>query len=1032
MTRPFPSATEQPPDDVPVSLGIIGDRQLLCVQTFDIARHTSAAVGLIPGCFAAVSGKGPDDSNESGKTSWLAAVALLLGDPEWRMHSSGPAAVADLLFEPRTAGIGAQGYAPATTGYVAGLFADPDDVPATAHTVWVKLSATPTYVEVRHTPGVHLATAQDDIERHDEAVGLYRSLPSTSALGATQYATALYGPVPRCLAFLTSRGKRRGGPSLLKLDTGLFTPAGIGAALIELTGRGTLLDTDASLSRDLSQAEGDLETTRHDDIESHTDEERVLRTLSQRNTAREELTHAQVLWALHYARGLLDALERTDHLQSESNEHADALADARRDRQEAIAAEQAVEDPAQLVQLLQEASEAKQEAERQLGKVRADAGAERHRLGSLSQLLRKAQETAAGVRGNLEDARREALAACQQVIAAEARLTNADHIQQTAQHDLADAEEGRYGAAGKTINTLHDAGLTAVGLLDGLDLPAETRHDWEARLTLYRDAVCIARTDIPAARTALAGQPGAVLLAVPEMTGPEHASVRRFLDTLATRLHLEHTPDMAVDDALGLYVLGGFTEPITGRIALLARLRAAVEFAEQALSLARQQRDEAVAAQEHSEDLVRRLEASIRAAELRSRRQEIERELAVLQQRVAECELSLRDADTAWRDAGIAQATIEYQRGQAKNAVEQAKASEERAAKEHEDVQKQIDELDISYWQEHGRDRDTALRALHWTTASPDHGPEAERRTESRLRQHAGHHLERALDAVGVDTETGAGAPTAELEDTVRLRDNPADDTGSRRFADATAFEAPAQALQDWLDRFADSDASAADRIRQERADRADRIAFGEQTTAALRESLRTMQGGIALRLDQALQDIEDALAELNRKAGLYGVELRRTLIPPPSLQDMWRCEVTPYWRRTPNGHLLPYDNITNSAQEKLFSIHLVLAALLASPHPRGRLLILDELGDSLGSHHRQEVLSALARSAHEHGITVLGTCQESLFDDAAEHCGELLYFSYPSHTDALNAPTRMFGYDRNGDRVELTMEILLAGRSWW
>ncbi|MGW0537633.1 hypothetical protein [Streptomyces sp. NPDC003032] len=287
----------QPPEEVPISLGIIGERQLLCAQTFDIARHPSAAVGLIPGCFIAVSGKGPTDSNESGKTSWLAAVSLLLGDPEWRMHSSGPASVADLLFEPQTAGIGAQGYAPATTGYIAGLFADPDDVPASAHTVWLKLSATPTYVEVRHAPGIHLATAQDDVERHDQAAEIYRALPSASALGATQYATALYGPVPRCLAFLTSRGKRRGGPSLLKLDTGLFTPAGIGTALIDLTGRATLLDTDASLRHDLSEAERELLTSRSEDITSYAAEERALHTVIQRISAREELVRAQDMWA---------------------------------------------------------------------------------------------------------------------------------------------------------------------------------------------------------------------------------------------------------------------------------------------------------------------------------------------------------------------------------------------------------------------------------------------------------------------------------------------------------------------------------------------------------------------------------------------------------------------------------------------------------------------------------------------------------------------------------------------------------------
>ena len=47
---------------------------------------------------------------------------------------------------------------------------------------------------------------------------------------------------------------------------------------------------------------------------------------------------------------------------------------------------------------------------------------------------------------------------------------------------------------------------------------------------------------------------------------------------------------------------------------------------------------------------------------------------------------------------------------------------------------------------------------------------------------------------------------------------------------------------------------------------------------------------------------------------------------------------------------MLPYDNVTNTAQEKLFSIHLVLASLLAAPYPRGRVLILDEAPSSLDS----------------------------------------------------------------------------------
>jgi hypothetical protein len=161
------------------------------------------------------------------------------------------------------------------------------------------------------------------------------------------------------------------------------------------------------------------------------------------------------------------------------------------------------------------------------------------------------------------------------------------------------------------------------------------------------------------------------------------------------------------------------------------------------------------------------------------------------------------------------------------------------------------------------------------------------------------------------------------------------------------------------------------------------------------------------------------------------GATLDWTSIRPAGPTDRWIWQVVPKWRRSPGGKMLPYDNATNSAQEKLFSVHLVLAALLASPDPHGRVLILDELGDSLGDEHRRDVLQAVRRVAEQHGITVLGTCQDAVMPDAASYCGEILYFCYPSKTEALNLPTRMFAYDSNRARVELTAEALLAGRPW-
>src|SRR5215471_1718260 len=115
-------------------LGLIGSRQLIVVQTLDIARLTAHPVRLIPETFIAVTGMGPVDSNESGKTSFLSAVAL--------------------LFEPITAGITA-GTPAATEGYVVGVFADPDNVLTTAHTVWLRLSSGRPHLQVLHASGIH-------------------------------------------------------------------------------------------------------------------------------------------------------------------------------------------------------------------------------------------------------------------------------------------------------------------------------------------------------------------------------------------------------------------------------------------------------------------------------------------------------------------------------------------------------------------------------------------------------------------------------------------------------------------------------------------------------------------------------------------------------------------------------------------------------------------------------------------------------------------------------------------------------------
>jgi hypothetical protein len=112
-----------------------------------------------------------------------------------------------------------------------------------------------------------------------------------------------------------------------------------------------------------------------------------------------------------------------------------------------------------------------------------------------------------------------------------------------------------------------------------------------------------------------------------------------------------------------------------------------------------------------------------------------------------------------------------------------------------------------------------------------------------------------------------------------------------------------------------------------------------------------------------------------------------------------------------------------------VFAIQLVLAALLAADGARGRVLVLDELGNSLGDTNRRNVLASLHQVARDKDLTILGTCQDSVIRDAAEQCGEILWFHHASDADPYNQPTRAWGYDEQEERVRLVAPWLRAGR---
>ena len=236
-----------PPTSDP-SRGIVGDRQLVAVQTFDIARLTTHAVPIIPETFIAVSGLGPkDDSNGSGKTSFLIAVSLLLADPQWRLETNGGRHASGILFRPDAAGVDqAHQASPVTHGYVVGVFAHPNDPATSALTVWIRIATTAPYLQANWTEGMHIADAPTDHERSIQADALWREMGTRQTLSARAMAEKLYGTAPRCLTYLDT-ALRPPVPSLLSQQLTEMEPHDIGRSLIALSGMAPLLDEEEDL-----------------------------------------------------------------------------------------------------------------------------------------------------------------------------------------------------------------------------------------------------------------------------------------------------------------------------------------------------------------------------------------------------------------------------------------------------------------------------------------------------------------------------------------------------------------------------------------------------------------------------------------------------------------------------------------------------------------------------------------------------------------------------------------------------------------
>lgn len=974
--------------------GIIGRRALVAVQTFEVGRLTSDPVPFIPSTFVAVTGRGPrGDSNGSGKTTLLSAVSLLTGDPQWRLAGGGQAA-AGLLFEPNKGGTTAEQYDSAGRGYIVGLFADPDG--SDPVTVWMRINTASPYLRVRWADGVHLVTGDTDRERHHNADDVWNKLDGSAEVGPARYASRLYGENPRCLAWVNERGTKRSGPSLLKMDAGAFSPAEVGRELITLSGRASLLDEDIDQRRKLAAAADRLTEAQANHQRALAAEEHELRAVDARTAARHQLAEAVADWDAHWALGLTETAARLADLEDRLAALDADIAAADAAHTDALAQVARLDDPAQLRNAETDARSARDAARGRLTEAQADTDRVRGRLAELAAQRDQLRADAEAAHGATVDDATSRLAQAESRLA-ELERTAGQRTQAAdgAERDAELAARGLGGHAGPTLERLAAAGVDAASLADtttAATTDPSASADWETALWPWKAAVVVDAADLPAARDAAA--PGDIIIAPTGPTGPNAADLPAGITAADPRAvpFLHAVADGAVPD--GVTVIGGFPTPVIGRAGIAEAARTAAEaarteadHAEEAVGAARAARTEAAAV----------LTAARAAA------------------RLAKTEAAITDAETVAAGHADTLHALTVAADQAEEAFlsvygELAGWESERrrveAAREH--AASRLAELNKTrlntLTERHGTPLD------YWTAGWGRTIEEAaavagnDDRTAEAARSSANRALSDALTTLGV-TSTGEGAPTRELaaaleerSEAARTRDA---DTATTTFARVTTE------LSRWLDLHAPTDERRVGEITAERERRATALTNAETEHGAATQLLNEMHDGIEAAIRARLNAISATLERLEQNHGGYGADLQIHCTRPAGPDDHWTWDVTPRYRRAPGGPLVSYQTSANTGQEKLFSLHLVLAALFAAGSAHGQLLILDELGDSLGAEHRNLVLDALASITTDTGLTVLATCQDDILPAASRVCSQLIYLERPSGADLLNSPTR-------------------------
>lgn len=996
------------------TLDIVGDRTLVAVQNVNISRLSTHPVPVVPGTLIVVAGQGPKDSNGAGKSSFIAAITALLGDEQWRF-ASGARAVAELLFNAELAAQGDSQWASAEHGYIIGVFAPPESelLEEAALTVWLRVNVDAPHLEIRWRRGVHLASAASEAERVALADRMWAELPRSAGrrdLVAKDLGRVLYGDRVRCVSFLSTSVRSKVATNLLSQPLNEISPERIFSAIAALTGLDRELEAErkarADEHRELAKAAEAAQRLAEWEREAAT----TLKTFDRRDRAREEVAAAQRCGRTRQARLLMDAAQADaalgadlERVRAEAQESAAAAKAAEREMEQLT---DGVLD-AQLAEAASVLAELKGHAE----KLGEDKAVDRNRLEEIRRQITK-----------LEDRKREAdgrdVAEAQRELAeAEARR---DEAQQAvglakgrvaeAERDLAAAEAGE-SSAPTQIRTLAAAGIAAVGLLDAVELAPAVRDRWEAALWAYREAVVVGEGDVDAAVAALKSLPGSMIVpADAPLTEPSSGTLP---EGVGCRLALDRFFEaLAGESAVDVVVVGGFPEPVTGRVARVQAARTALGTAEDALAAAVAKAADAAA----GVTLAGRRLAGARAADqlnaLQDRMAELREHLEKLATTEAKLGPKLGAAEQTVRRLQAKADTRALEIDRLRGRKEMHERTRDKAREQATDLADRRVELGLDRLQEEwGGSREAAQEWL--LTLAKD-----ERTwTPDEWWHTAEKHLSEALRLVFPE-----GVADEDMPEEIRfLLTQRAEGEGRRTEREQQTFPRLAVALGRYLGQQEDYEKHQRRQIEIQLSARHTDLERAQQGASEAAGAAAAHRATLVAAIRSRLERVAEEFGRLDLAYGGYGATLEfPTPEPPSDPEQEWRWRVTPKWRRSEGQRYVPYNRRANTALMDEKAVKLVCAAALASSGGGRLCLVLDELGRNLGKEHRREAVALFRQIGETHGITVIGALQDDMEPYAIDACGQYVKLRRSSDTMPYNEPPVVVGYDAHEARVRL------------